>query len=83
MAERHQCVENVTLIVRHGAKPMTPITTRPRIWDFFLSHFRSLYGSQFLSTVIFSFFKIIETKTPTVMTIEMRQKKGPNSGVAS
>ena len=28
-AERHQCVENVTLITRHGAKSMTLNTTRP------------------------------------------------------
>ena len=28
-AERHQCVENVTLITRHGARSMTLITTRP------------------------------------------------------
>ena len=28
-AERHQCVENVTLITRHGAKSMTLNMTRP------------------------------------------------------
>ena len=48
-AERHQCVENETLITRHGERSMTLITTRPPDLAFFFVAFQ-------LSNVLFFYW---------------------------